>query len=69
MRDVELSCRNTVNKSLLLLFFIIILQAVLPKKKKKEKTYSCFYNALMGSHSLLTDPLFSLKVRLGREPP
>ena len=72
MRDVELPCRNTVNKSLLLLFFIIILQAVLPKKKQKEKTYNCFYNALMGSRSLLTDPLFSLfhfKVCLGRKPP
>ena len=27
---------------------------------EKKRTYNCFYNALMGSHSLLTDPLFSL---------
>ena len=59
MTDVELPCRNAVNKSLLLLYFIIILQAVVPKKK--ERTYNCFYNALIGSHSLLTDPLFSLQ--------
>ena len=37
MRDAELPCRKTVNKSLLSLFFIIILQAVLPKKKKERK--------------------------------
>ena len=62
MTDVKRPCRNTVNKSLLLLFFINILQAVVPKKKRKRKrTYNCFYNALMGSHSLLTDPLFSLQ--------
>ena len=34
MTDVELPCRNTVNKSLLFLFFIIILQAFAPKKRK-----------------------------------
>ena len=62
MTDVERPCRNTVNKSLLLLFFINILQAVVPKKKRKRKrTYNCFDNALMGNHSLLTDPLFSLQ--------
>ena len=45
---------NTVNKSLLLLlFFIITLQAVEPKKKR---TYNCFYNSLMGSHSLAHRP-------------
>ena len=34
MTDLELPCRNTVNKSLLLLFFIIILRAFAPKKRK-----------------------------------
>ena len=42
MRDAELPCRKTVNKSLLLLFFIIILQAVLPKKKRKKKPTVAF---------------------------
>ena len=68
MTDVKRPCRNTVNKSLLLLFFINILQAVVPKKKRKRKrTYNCFYNALMGSHSLLTDPLFSLQSPSGSQ--
>ena len=60
MTDVELPCRNNVNKSLLLLFFITILQAVVPKKKK-ELTVAFIMPSLHGSHSLLTDPLFSLQ--------
>ena len=67
MTDVELPCRNTVNKSLLL-FFYYYYPASCCTEKNQELTIAFMtpsWVAIACSQTLY----FHFKVRLGREPP